>query len=78
MGCVQAVRSGGAGRAEERQPGTPAFRQALRDAIESGKEVVGAHGVFNMTPTDHNGHDQRARVLVRIEKGDWKLIGDSK
>jgi branched-chain amino acid transport system substrate-binding protein len=60
------------------QPGTPAFRQALRDAIESGKEVVGAHGVFNMSPTDHYGHDQRARVLVRIEKGDWKLIGDSK
>jgi branched-chain amino acid transport system substrate-binding protein len=60
------------------QPGTPAFRQALRDAIESSKEVVGAHGVFNMSPTDHYGHDQRARVLVRIEKGDWKLIGDSK
>jgi branched-chain amino acid transport system substrate-binding protein len=60
------------------QPGTPAFRQALRDAIESGKEVVGAHGVFNMSATDHYGHDQRARVLVRIEKGDWKLIGDSK
>ena len=60
------------------QPGTPAFRQALRDAIESGREVVGAHGVFNMSPTDHYGHDQRARVLVRIEKGDWKLIGDSK
>jgi branched-chain amino acid transport system substrate-binding protein len=60
------------------QPGTPAFRQALRDAIESGKEVVGAHGVFNMSADDHYGHDQRARVLVRIEKGDWKLINDSK
>jgi branched-chain amino acid transport system substrate-binding protein len=60
------------------QPGTPAFRQALRDAIESGKEVVGAHGVFNMSPTNHYGHDERARVLVRIEKGDWKLISDSK
>lgn len=59
-------------------PGTPAFRQALRDAIESGKEVVGVHGVFNMSATDHYGHDDRARVLVRIDKGDWKLIGDSK
>lgn len=60
------------------QPGTPAFRQALRDAIESGREVVGAHGVFNMSPTNHYGHDDRARVLVRIDKGEWKLLGDAK
>lgn len=60
------------------QPGTPAFRQALRDAIESGREVVGAHGVFNMTPANHYGHDDRARVLVRIDKGEWKLLGDAK
>ena len=56
------------------RPGTAEFRQALRDAIESEKETSGAHGVFNMSPTDHYGHDERARVLVRIEKGDWKLI----
>jgi branched-chain amino acid transport system substrate-binding protein len=56
------------------KPGTVEFRQALRDAIESEKETVGAHGVFSMSPTDHYGHDDRARVLVRIEKGDWKLI----
>lgn len=56
------------------KPGTPEFRQALRDALESGKEVVGAHGVFNMNANDHFGHDARARVLVRVEKGDWKLI----
>ena len=56
------------------QPGTPAFRQALRDAIETDREVVGAHGVFNMSPTDHYGHDERARVLVKITNGDWKLV----
>jgi branched-chain amino acid transport system substrate-binding protein len=56
------------------KPGTPEFRKALRDAIESGKEVVGTHGVFNMTETDHFGHDARARVLVRVEKGDWQPI----
>jgi len=60
------------------QPGTPAFRQGLRDAIESSHEVVGAHGVFNMSPTDHYGHDERARVLVRIDKGEWKLLNDVK
>ena len=60
------------------QPGTPAFRQGLRDAIESSHEVVGAHGVFNMSPTNHYGHDERARVLVKIDKGEWKLLNDAK
>lgn len=54
------------------QPGTPAFRAALRDALESIKELPGAHGVFTMSPTDHLGLDQRARVMVKIENGTWK------
>jgi branched-chain amino acid transport system substrate-binding protein len=54
------------------QPGTPAFRAALRDALETVKDVPGAHGIFTMSPTDHLGLDQRARVMVKIEKGTWK------
>ncbi|MFN3809201.1 MAG: ABC transporter substrate-binding protein [Roseateles asaccharophilus] len=56
------------------QPGTPAFRAALRDALESVKELPAAHGVFNMSPTDHLGLDQRARVMVKIEGGTWKYV----
>ncbi len=56
------------------KPGSPEFRQALRDALETTKDVVGTHGVYTMTPTDHAGVDQRARVLVRVEAGDWKLV----
>jgi branched-chain amino acid transport system substrate-binding protein len=56
------------------QPGTPAFRAALRDALENVKNVAGAHGVFNMSANDHLGLDQRARVMVQIDKGTWKLI----
>lgn len=55
------------------QPGTPEFRSALRDNIEGMKEFVGSQGVFNMSPSDHNGVDQRAQVMVRIEGGAWKL-----
>jgi branched-chain amino acid transport system substrate-binding protein len=55
------------------QPGTPAFRAALRDALEQIKELPGAHGIFNMSPTDHLGLDQRARVMVKIENGTWKF-----
>lgn len=53
------------------QPGTPAFRAALRDALEAVKEMPGAHGVFTMSANDHLGLDQRARVMVKIEKGTW-------
>jgi branched-chain amino acid transport system substrate-binding protein len=59
------------------QPGTPEFRSALRDALEQVKELPGAHGVFNMTPNDHLGLDQRARVMVKIENGNWKYIPPS-
>lgn len=57
------------------KPGTEQFRSALRDAIESEKEVVGVHAVFNMSPTDHFGHDARARLLIQAENGAWKLNG---
>ena len=53
------------------KPGTPAFRAALRDALESVKEVAGAHGIFNMSANDHLGLDQRARVMVTIQNGKW-------
>ncbi len=56
------------------KPGTPEFRQALRDAIESNKEVKGTHGVYSMSPTDHYGVDERARVLVTVENGEWTII----
>jgi branched-chain amino acid transport system substrate-binding protein len=56
------------------QPGTKAFREALRDALENSKDVAGSNGVFTMTAGDHNGMDNRARVIVRIENGKWVLL----
>lgn len=56
------------------KPGTPEFRQALRDAMETARDVVATHGVYNMNPTDHFGLDARARVLVRVENGAFKLL----
>ncbi len=55
------------------KPGTAEFRTAMRDALEAVRELPGAHGVFNMSGTDHLGLDQRARVMVKIENGTWKL-----
>jgi len=56
------------------KPGSKEFKVALRDALEGLKNVTVSHGVVNMSPTDHLGFDQRARVMVRVENGDWKLI----
>ena len=56
------------------KPGTEAFRSALRDAIEQEREVIGCQGVFNMSPTNHNGMDDRARVLVVVRDGKFRLL----
>jgi len=56
------------------QPGTPEFRSALRGALEGLHDVVLSQGVANITPTDHNGFDQRARVMVTIHDGKWVLL----
>ncbi|MDK9691227.1 ABC transporter substrate-binding protein [Azospira sp.] len=56
------------------QPGSREFRKALRDALEASRNVAGAHGVYNMSAQDHLGLDQRARVMVTIQDGAWKLV----
>jgi branched-chain amino acid transport system substrate-binding protein len=56
------------------KPGTPEFRLALRDALVSTRNVVGTHAVYNYTPGERYGTDERSRVMVRLEKGMWKLV----
>ena len=55
------------------EAGTPEFRLALRDAIATTKELVGVHGVYNFKAGNLYGVDQRARVIVKLEKGQWNL-----
>ncbi|NMM26906.1 MAG: ABC transporter substrate-binding protein [Glaciimonas sp.] len=56
----QALKSG--------QPGTKQFRAALRNALESTKNLTVPQGIINMNPKDHVGLDQRSRVMGRIQK----------
>ncbi len=56
------------------KPGTPEFREALRVALENVRNLVGTHGVYNMNSTNHNGLDERARVLVWVDGGSWRLM----
>ena len=56
------------------RPGTPEFRAALRDALESVKDLVGTQGVYTMTAQDHSGFDKRGRELMTLRDGKWQLI----
>lgn len=56
------------------KPGTPEFRAALRDALENVRNLPTTNGIVNMSKTDHLGLDQRARVMVQIQDGDWKYV----
>ena len=60
--------------AKHGKPGTPEFRAALRDALESTRELVGTQGVYTMTPADHSGFDERGRVLITVKGGNWRLL----
>lgn len=53
------------------EPGTPAFRDALRKALENGKGFAGAQAVYTYTPSDHYGIDERGRILITVKNGDW-------
>ncbi len=72
--CATIMLSGVKAALEKGKPGTEEFRSALRDQVEKAKELVGAHGVYNFSPTDHAGLDKRSRVLVKIVDGKWTLL----
>ncbi|HML14760.1 MAG TPA: ABC transporter substrate-binding protein [Xanthobacteraceae bacterium] len=56
------------------QPGSEEFRAAFKDAMETTSEVVGTHGIYNFKPGAFFGVDERARVLVQLQKGKWTLL----
>jgi branched-chain amino acid transport system substrate-binding protein len=55
-------------------PGTPEFRVALHDALEATKEVAGSGAIYTMSASDHNGIDNRARVLVGIKDNKFFVL----
>ncbi len=45
----------------------------IRDYIENRTNYIGQHGVFNFSPTDHNGLTKEAFEMVVVKDGDWAL-----
>lgn len=56
------------------KPGTTEFRVALRNAMENVKNLVSTEGVYSFSEKDHNGADERAQVLVKVENAKWVLV----
>lgn len=58
------------------QPGTVAFRQALRDALENTHNLAIPNGIVNTSPQDHVGLDQRASVMGIIKNGKFNYVSN--
>ena len=56
------------------EPGTAEFRSALKDAIAATKELPGTHGVFSFQANNAYGLDKRSVVVIKLDKGQWKLV----
>jgi branched-chain amino acid transport system substrate-binding protein len=56
------------------KPGTPEFREAIRQALLSEKEMAASQGVYNFTEKDRNGVDERARILLTVKGGKFVLV----
>ncbi len=55
------------------KPGTPEFRAALRDSLETMGRTVFAHGVMNWTPADHWGYTMETGVMLKVVDGQFKV-----
>lgn len=62
------------GALRQAKPGSPEFRKAIRDGIESLQDIPLTQGIYSLSPTNHNGADARSQVMVRIDNGKWKYI----
>jgi branched-chain amino acid transport system substrate-binding protein len=55
------------------KPGTPEFRAALRDSMETMGRTVFSHGVMNWTPSDHWGYTLETGVMMKVVDGKFKV-----
>jgi branched-chain amino acid transport system substrate-binding protein len=60
------------------KPGTPEFRAALRDELERGKDIYLNNGLSTMSPTNHNGYDERSVFLIKVDGGRFRLLEPSR
>ena len=53
------------------KPGTPEFREAIRQAFLSEREIAASQGVYNWTEMDRSGLDDRSRIILTVKDGKY-------
>jgi branched-chain amino acid transport system substrate-binding protein len=53
------------------KPGTPEFREAIREAFTTEHEIAATQGVYNWTDKDRSGLDDRSRILLTVKDGKY-------
>jgi branched-chain amino acid transport system substrate-binding protein len=53
------------------KPGTAEFREGIRKALLSEKDLAASQGVYNFTETDRYGVDERSRIILTVKDGKY-------
>jgi branched-chain amino acid transport system substrate-binding protein len=56
-----------------KRAGWPPNKAKIRDEIEKTRNLIGHNGIYNITPTDHNGLAYESMVILKWEKGHFVL-----
>jgi len=56
------------------KPGTPEFREAIREALLTERDIAASQGVYNFTEKDRYGLDDRSRILLTVKDGKYVLV----
>lgn len=59
---------------KQASPGTPEFREAIRQALLGEREIAASQGVYNFTEQDRYGVDERARILLTVKDGKYQVV----
>src|SRR6201989_2027227 len=54
--------------------GTPEFREALRQALLTERDIAASQGVYNFTEKDRYGLDDRSRILLTVKDGKYVMV----
>ncbi|MCE5194066.1 MAG: ABC transporter substrate-binding protein [Nitrospiraceae bacterium] len=48
--------------------------ESIRSNLEKISGFIGTAGIFNYSTSSHNGLDENAFEIIKIEKGNWKML----
>jgi branched-chain amino acid transport system substrate-binding protein len=58
------------------KPGTPEFREGIRQAWLTEREIPASQGVYNFTEKDRYGLDDRSRIILTVKNGKYIAAGE--